>query len=105
MAAPELVKVAAPEAGALRNRRLDERVVQESGPGRRSGLTLFNEVRDRLGILQTVRVMGGAFLNHDGDPAARLVIDVLDNLRVFLQAKIEAAADIAQRLFENSHFS
>jgi len=40
---------------------------QESGPGRRGGLTLFNEVRDRLGILQTVRMMGDAFLDHDGD--------------------------------------
>ena len=40
---------------------------------------LDNPVRDRLGIAQAMRMMWDAFLDHHGDPAAQLVIDVLDD--------------------------
>jgi len=58
---------------------------------------LLNEVGDGLGIDQAVRMMAGAFFDHDADPAAALMIDVLDDLRVFLQDKIVGPADVEQR--------
>ena len=57
---------------------------------------LLDPVRDRLGIAQAVRMMGRAFLDHHGDPAAQLVIAVLDGQRMPLQEKIETAADVQQ---------
>ena len=41
-------------------------------------------------------MMGGPLLDHHGDPAAQLVIAVLDGQRMPLEQKIEAAADIEQ---------
>ena len=63
---------------------LRERLARRRRAGRRwpAERALHDEVRDRLGIAQAVRMMGGAFLDHHGDPAAQLLIDVLDGQRM-----------------------
>ena len=75
-----------------------EGVVHDLGPDRGGRLNvLFNEIGNGLEIDQAVRMMAGAFFAHDADPAAALMIDVLDDIRVFLQDKIEGPADVEQR--------
>ena len=56
--------------------------------------TALDEVGDRLGVAEAVRVVGGPVLDHHRDPPAELLVDVLDDEGVVAQDRIEAAADV-----------
>ena len=58
---------------------------------------LHDPVGDRLGIAEAVGMVGRAVLDHHGDPAAELVVAILDGQRMPLEQEILAAADVQQR--------
>ena len=79
--------------GGLRERRVDE-----VGPVAAAGRTC-STIQSAIG-LGSRRLCGwwaGAVLDHHGDPAAQLVVAVLDGQRVPLQEEVQAAADVQQR--------
>ena len=54
---------------------------------------LLDPIGNRLRILQAMRVMGVAFLDHHRDQATRLMVDVLDGQSIQPQQRILSAAN------------